>query len=173
MAKVTPIKILKRDYEEKFSNFDYEFYKQVIANRENAANGKPKASCLVKEIGLLSSFFASDTLRVELDNLDAAYCGFTGWQFAAQISRQPEGYNSLTSLKVERLLLKQSKSVKKFFKDVGVKASLNEIAWIVYCCAMLKIEFYQEFNYELKAFMTEPGESDTEARFQIAYTIPS
>lgn len=103
---------------------------------------------------MLSGFFVHEKVRAKMSYLDASYCAFLGWQISYD-----QILSSHNAIKIERRIKKFSRNAHKTIKrSAGAILELDEIARVIFCCAMIREKFYTEFDYCLKAFMSEPGD---------------
>lgn len=165
MEHIPTIPVLINEFDKKFKVFDYGFYNDVISERELNNTGVIKGSCLIKEVAMLSSFFVNKKLTAELTNMEAAICAFQGWILSTHfISKNKTNAQIYTQLK------KAAKSIFKHYKNIGVKITLLEVAWIVFCSAMIKEKLYSNFNYDMISFMISDIDGETE-KMNVAFKL--
>jgi len=152
------LKVFFSKFGKKLEALDTNFYNDVVSTRDYDEEGDPRGSGLIMEIAQLSSFFVDSSLKKSIGLEDASYAAFLGWKFSDELIHRD---NKITL----RYLNKASKKAKKYYKSIGAKVSINSVAWQVFCCAMLREEFYQDFNYEMKAFMYDSDEEKVRVAF--------
>lgn len=149
MEHIPTIQVLTNKFEEKFKVFDYDFYNNAISEREKNDAGVTRGSCLIKEVTVLSSFFASKKLTAELTTIEVAICAFEGWNlsthFISKNKTMAQIYNQLK--KVTKIIFKQ-------YKKQGIKITFLEVAWLVFCSAMIREKLYSNFHHDMISLMT-------------------
>jgi len=165
MELIPTIPVLINEFEKKFKVFDYGFYNDVISKRELNNMGVIKGSCLIKEVAMLSSFFVSKHLTKELTNMEAAICAFQGWILSTGFISKNK-----TNAQIYSRLKKATKSVFKQYKNLGINITFSEVAWIVFCSAMIKEKLYSNFNYDMISFMISDINGETE-KINVAFKL--
>ena len=127
----------------------------VQSERAINEHGVISGSCLLVEIGQLSSFFMDDKIKKLLSLDDACVSAFYGWKLSIEYFEKTSSTQGLT-----RCLDKYVKKVSKSYKNVGIKMALNEIRWLILCCAFIKYELYRDFKYDMLAFLFDDGVDD-------------
>ena len=163
MEIIPSYKILKAKFDERFLEFDAQDYENVSKEREKSVEGHYKASGLLLEIAQLSAFFASEKLRKQISQVAVSVLAFVGWQLAHK-----NILDISNTQVIDPKLRKYAKSSLKTIKKLGCSGiKVQQIAWMIVCCAMLKEKIYSKFNYDLKAFSIKEDEGDD--RLQVAY----
>ncbi|WP_236870601.1 SEC-C metal-binding domain-containing protein [Candidatus Bandiella numerosa] len=146
---------------EKFIKLEYHSYKKITKQRTRNNLGAIKGSELIIEIAKLSAFFTTNKLKEEIDNFDACNFAFWGWKLSYDLlemnASDDEVSKSLNNAVIE---------VKKYFDKYEVSIEDSEIEWLIYCCALIKKELYEEFQYNMFALMLD-GKSE---RINVAFT---
>lgn len=164
MEIIPNIKILQQNFEEKFNTFDYDFYQDILSERTINSHGIVTGSCLIKEVATLSSFFVSKQLKDSLDVLDVVICAFEGWNLSLNHISQKK-----TEAEIYQQLRKVAKIIFKQYKRANIKLTLAQVAWIVFCCAMIKEKLYSSFNYNMISVMID--DTAGEPKINVAFTL--
>jgi hypothetical protein len=90
---------------------------------------------------------------------DAALCAFYGWKLSYD-------FITLGDPIIFRQLGKFTKKTHALYKQAGIKLSLSEISWLIFCCAMLREKLYKDLNYEMLSFMIDDESNKVRVAFE-------
>ena len=141
---IVPISILHNEFNSKLENISQKHYKKIISNRTLNEIGFVKASELLIEITRLSSHFVSQKVKDWLSESDVFLCAYYGWKLAHEVLLCGSDH-----IKTKKALTKYSKKVYSQYKACGIDISLADISGLIFYCALIKEQFYKEFQYEL------------------------
>ena len=144
--KLCPSCIMFKDFESKYIKLNPDFYNELITDRSKNLSGNDKASDLIIEIARLSAFFASEKSRKNMND-GAAYCiAFRGWQLS-----EKSFFHKKDFCRIDKYI---KENIKYCLKDVAsqsesVYSNKKEISWILFCCAMIRLNLYGDYSYKL------------------------
>lgn len=164
MNKIPSIVILRKRFDDKFKSFDHDFYNDVISGRQMNTTGHPKGSCLIQEIANISAFFMDEYMLQEISVEDCCYCAFIGWRLSYDfLSKEASVF------KTNMALAKFTKEIYKNYRELGIKLNKSDIAWLIFCCALIRERLYKDFLYNMQGLsITIGGEDDS--RIRVTYT---
>jgi len=142
-----------RQYE-RFINFDYDLYKEIIGKRTANRVGIIKGSELIIEVAKLSILFASKRVKEQIIVFDACNFAFWGWKLSHELLEMGASDDEIVEALDNAVI-----EVKKYFDEYNINIEKQEIEWLIYCCALIKKELYQEFEYKMISLMLD-GEKE-------------
>lgn len=165
MHNIPPIVTLRKRFDNKFKSFDYDFYNHVISERQMGATGYPNGSCLLKEVASISAFFMDEHILQEISIEDCCYCAFIGWRLSYDfLSKEASVF------KINMALNKFTKEIYRHYRELGIKLNKSDIAWLIFCCALIREKFYKDFLYNMQGFSITIGKEDGN-RISVTYTL--
>jgi hypothetical protein len=148
-----------RQYE-RFINFDYDVYKEIVEKRTSNRAGIIKGSELIIEVATLAMFFASKRVKEQIIIFDACNFAFWGWKLSHELLEMGASDDEIVEALGNAII-----EIKKYFDEYHINIEKQEIEWLIYCCALIKKELYQEFEYKMIALMLDGDEEKVEVVF--------
>ncbi len=164
MDNIPSLMIMQKSFEDQFQSFDYDFYNDVISQRQFNTIGHPNGSSLVKEVASISAYFMPKYIREELSIEYACHCAFMGWKLSHDFLSK-----EASTFKIKTALTKFTKEIYRAYKELEINLNKSDIAWLIFCCALIREKLYKDFLYDMLGFFIE--EDSGETKINVAYTL--
>ena len=115
------------EFERIFAQFDYDSYNKIISDRTKNSLGNDKASDLIIEIAIISSYFVSDKIRKKINPNASVYMAFYGWTLSDE-----KVFSNKDYCKLDKFLKKNISSCAKTVAYESDYTNKTEICWIIF-----------------------------------------